>query len=215
MKKVCFRIFVALVAVFLSAAPSTAELWNVNDPITYTLSTSVTADGWGSGGLFTVTNTNTGAVINTFCLELTEYVYNNDLVAGIASSAVNGGRGGGSPDPIGSATDWLYAQYVGGSTTYNNTAALQIAFWLLENEVTSGEASSWFAPSLLATANSYVTDALAHNTGSYGTQVLNIKNTIGTPHQSFLINTVPIPAAFWLFSSGLIGLIGIRRRFTN
>ena len=29
------------------------------------------------------------------------------------------------------------------------------------------------------------------------------------------VSTVPVPAAFWLFSSGLIGLIGVARRKTH
>ena len=36
-----------------------------------------------------------------------------------------------------------------------------------------------------------------------------------TNHVQDQIKTVPVPAAVWLLGSGLIGLIGIRRRFTS
>jgi len=61
MMKACFRIMVVLAAAILSAAPALADSWNVNDSITYTLSNAVSTP-YGSGGLFTITNTNTGAV---------------------------------------------------------------------------------------------------------------------------------------------------------
>ena len=198
MKKLMLTICLVLGLVIM-AAPALADPFNVNDTITYTLSNAV-GTPFGSGGLFTITNTDTSGVIQTFCLEMNEYIYQNDRVAGISDSAVLGGRDGGNPDKISSSTDWLYAQYIGNKAAYN-PAALQIAFWTLEDEVNETEAASWFNAALLLIANGYVADANLHDTGSYGTQVLNLKAAgAETPHQSQLIS-VPEP--------GILILLGI------
>ncbi len=218
MKKVMVAVFSimlllsgGLVAAILSASPASADIldWNVNDPITYVLTNTVTVPGFGSGGLFTITNVNTGAVIESFCIELDEHIYNGDLVAGISDAAMLGGRFTDSGDPISSATNWLYAQYFLGNAKYNNPAALQIAFWLLEEEISKAEAISWFNEELRTTAFRYVEDALSY-TGDYGTMVLNLKDaSTGAPHQSQLIHTDPIPepATMLLFGSGFVGLL--------
>jgi len=214
MRKLMLTICLVLGLVIM-AAPALADSWNVNDVITYTLSNSV-GTSLGSGGLFTITNTNTGVVINTFCLELNEHIYQNDRVAGISDSAVLGGRGGGSPDPISDATDWLYAQYIAGNAAYSDPKALQIAFWILEEEMISSEADNWAKTygwtAELATANNYITEALKHN-GSYGTQVLNLKaaNT-ETDHQSHLIH-VPEPGILILLGIALSAVGLVARRF--
>jgi hypothetical protein len=214
--KAYIRIIGVIATLILTAAPALADLtWNVGDPITYTYSNGVYAVGYGYGGLFKITDTATGAVADSFCIELNEHIYNGDLVAGISGKAVKGGVGGGNPDPIRPATDWLYAQYANGVGGFSNLQALQVAFWRLEDEIADGVYATIITDSVLrGIADSYVTLALAHDTGKYGTQVLNLKGTDGSDHQSQLIyQPVPIPATIWLLGSCLIALVGIRRRY--
>lgn len=214
--KAFFRIIVVIATLILTAAPALADLtWNVNDPITYTLSNQVEAVGYGAGGLFTITDTKTGAVTQSFCIELNEYISNGDRVAGISDSAVKGGVGGESPDPISKATDWLYAQYATGHGGFSNLQALQVAFWRLEDEITVENYATIITDEVLrGIADGYIALALANGKGTYGTQVLNLKGADGSDHQSQLIyQPVPIPATIWLLGSCLIGLVGIRRRY--
>jgi len=204
-----------LAAAILLATPVAADSWNVGDQITYTLTNPVGTPS-GSGGLFTITNSDTNAVTGSFCIELDEYILQNDFVADISDSAVAGGRGGPSPDPISAATDWLFAQFSTGISSYQDTKALQIAFWLMEEEMTPDEASDWASAyswgDALGTANSYIAAASGAN-GYYGTRVLNLEDAAGNPHQSQLVhNPVPVPPAILLLGSGLIGLLTVRRR---
>jgi hypothetical protein len=194
MKKLMLTICLVLGLVIM-AAPALANNFAIGDPIIYTLSNSVSADGWGSGGLFTITDTNGGPSIQTFCLELNEHINNGDVVGSISGVAINGGRYGGSPDPISPATGWLYAQFIAGNPAYSSREALQIAFWILENEVSDGEASAWFNAGFLATAQGYVNDANSNAVAGnyYGTQVLNLNDAAGNPAQSELIH-VPEPS---------------------
>jgi len=212
MKKKVLGIAVFLSILLISGAPVQADPFKVGDTITYTLSNTVSTD-LGNGGLFTLTN-NTGTVIESFCVELNEHIYNGDIIGSITTEAVKGGVAGGSPDPISPATDWLYKQFSTGVASYQNARALQIAFWLLEDEMTQAQASSWATKyswgTALTTANSYI--AAAPSTGSYGTMVLNLQDAQKNQHQSQLYRPVPLPPAIWLLGSGLLGLVAVRRR---
>jgi hypothetical protein len=216
MKK-CFGIMmVTLVAAILMAAPAIADSWNVGDDINYSLSNSV-GTPWGSGGLFTITNEDTGAVSKSFCLELDEYISNSDVIGSISTTAYLGGRNTNEGDPISSATDWLYTQFIAGIGGYQEPQALQLAFWFLEDEWTVAEAKAYAGTNAtylgwIATAEGYMATAGTHYS-KYGSQVMNLELRDGTKHQSQLYHApVPVPPAVLLLGSGLIGLLTVRRR---
>ena len=214
--KACFRIMVVLAAAILSAAPALADNYAIGDPITYSLSNSV-GTPFGSGGLFTITDTNGGPSINTFCIELNEHIIvTGDTVGSILNYAVQGGRTGGPNDPISIATDWLYAQFMAGNSLYSNKRALQMAFWILEGETinpntSQDEAGTWWGSDPdYGTAQKYVEDANKVTTGTYGTQVLNLLDPSGDNAQSHLIH-VPEPGILILLGISMASIVGVKR----
>ena len=118
-------------------------------------------DGPGNngGGAFNASvfgPTGTGPVkgsFQTFCLEFNEYFsgYSSPLrVNAISTGAVNGGISGQTSsnlDPISNSTAFLYTQFrdntnpLGYLNTVNHGTALQLAFWVLENEIAHNSSS--------------------------------------------------------------------------
>jgi hypothetical protein len=170
-----------------------------------------------------------GGGIQSFCLEKNEYVsigktYN--FTENIA--AVNGGVGGPHPDPLSAGAAYLYYQFSQGKLTgYDYTldgraasaAALQNAIWYLEEE--GGALSDLLTHVLKAEFgdSSTLADWRADNTGRYPVMVLNLtsKNSAGAiiynQDQLATVGHVPIPPTVYLLGGGLLGLVGLRRKF--
>ncbi len=55
--------------------------------------------------------------------------------------------------------------------------------------------------------------AKADSLGAYNVMALNLTDDAGNPFQDQLV-VVPIPSAIWLLGTAIMGLIGVRRRFT-
>jgi len=187
------------------------------------------ADGPGAhpGGAFNITvyDQNTTTVkgsFQSFCLEKNEYMdYTNFFkVAGVSTSAKNGGVGGAvaGADPLDVRTAWLYTQYIenpsalGAISGWNAAnaeargTAMQQAIWFIEEEITGGLNT---LASLLVTAagNSGWTDVGR-------VKVLNVTYLNGNPSQDQLfITPVPEPEIYAMMAAGL-GLMGFvaRRR---
>jgi hypothetical protein len=156
----------------------------------------------------------------TFCLESDEFVnIGGSYNYAFNYRAINGGVGSGG-DPISVGTSWLYSQFAQG---YNLSLArageLQSAIWYLEGE--GGGLSTDVTNLLLgkfgagSTFVNWSADAVVGDNGVY---VLNLTNLSGGLAQDMLYyksegNSVPIPPTVYLLGAGLLGLVGMRRKF--
>ncbi len=160
----------------------------------------------------------------SFCIELNEnlavgqtYNYN------VNTAAINGGVGGGNPDPLDSRTAALYEAFVNGSLAdynYDNdgvgldrrqtAAALQLAIWFIEEEISDVNAFN-NSQAVRDLAADYVTlsDTLALTLGSR-VRVLNMFTLNGQAAQDILV-LIPLPGATAMAGLGLLA-VGARRR---
>lgn len=187
----------------------------------------------GFAGIVGLPSDVSASTFQTFCIERDEVILGTGAVGGatvdfsIATSAVGGGYGGGSPDPISAQTAYLYTQFRSGSlSNYSfggtvaqrkaSAEALQIAIWILEDEYT-GSFPSGSAP-VNQQASDWVTEANNLVAGAWGNtigdvRVLNLVQN-GVNAQSML-TIIPLPPAAWAGAIVLAAMSGgawVRRR---
>lgn len=185
----------------------------------------------GDGGEFRITPISGGSVgvtgmasdrnnssFQTFCIERNQLIIlGREYVATVDTAADHGGVAGGTPDPISVETAYLYSAFRKGTlpsqmmqegqARRDQARALQLAFWLLEEEITeqfAEYANNSAAQSLVAFAESTTWDNIR------GVRVLNLINMDGEQVQSQL-TLIPLPTTAGLAGLGLVA-VGSRRR---
>ena len=154
----------------------------------------------------------------SFCIEGNEHVsFHHTYDAILNTAAINGGIGGGNPDPLSNSTAWLYNYYLDNvSGNSSNTVAkdYQLAIWYLEEEISE-------LGYLTSNAQGLVSIALAHQQWDNSTiKVLNLyaDGTYGTCDPTYKqdclvrVLAVPVPGAILLASFGTVILGWVKRR---
>jgi hypothetical protein len=157
--------------------------------------------GSRSGGAFDLVVQNSTRSFRTFCLELNEFL-TFDVVydVSVSNEAVEGGIGGGSPDPISKATAYLFHKW---QNDIAKGADVQLAIWYAEEEI--GIAS------LTADALTLYNDAVAATAGdteAYWWSMVGVANLLqGNTHKQSVLTRVPEPAsvAVWGFIASVFG----------
>ena len=191
----------------------------------------------GKTGLFADVASNS---FQSFCIEYTEHINVGRYSFTIDAGAINGGAGGGNPDPVSPATAWLYSNfrngtlptiaynfggpqsftYVYGAGRQASASIVQSALWMMEDEPDANGQTGQNAAARDAII-AYAQAATANTTSTFGVRALNLftdNNNNGvydngdTPNQSFL-TIIPLPTGSGLALAGLGGL-AIRRRRT-
>jgi hypothetical protein len=181
---------------------------------------------YGRGGAFIIETSDMGTFTG-FCLEINEaismgVVYNYS----IGGAATLGGAGGGNPDPLSVGSAWLIRQYASGAIggTKEQARDIQLAFWILENELDNdanyGDTTSYVTNN----ANPYLASVISKFNGlsgarlaaaidqsGRGAQVLNPTTDRGLPRQSVVIYVPDSGTTLILLGLGL-GLVGLVSR---
>ena len=174
-----------------------------------------------------------GGGFQTFCLEVNEGISGQPFAAELNLAAVNGGLGGGSPDPLSIGTAWLYKQFAQGNLAgyvYTpgpgreaSARALQETLWWLEHEQADPGAGNPFRNLVLA---KYGTVAAARAnydpaTAGFNVRVINLygidKKITHQPDytakkQDMLVYLPDGGVTLVLMGGGLLGLAMLRRR---
>lgn len=151
-----------------------------------------------------------GSPLVTICMEWDEeLIGENDFTATLNTAAINGGFGGGNPDPMSDQTAWIFTEYNNGNT-FNITdvnrraAVVQEAIWSIEEELDWAHDYTE-TDGLIALANAAVNGGWTNQ----DVRVLNIEWENGTDGQDVLV-IIPEPMTIALLGIG--GLLFATKR---
>ncbi|MCX7867057.1 MAG: VPDSG-CTERM sorting domain-containing protein [Limisphaera sp.] len=168
----------------------------------------------------------------TFCLELNEGISGQPFAAELSLTAINGGLGGGTPDPLSIGTAWIYKQFAEGNLAgYNYTPgagreasarALQETIWWLENEQGDPGAGNPFRNLILAKFGTVAAARADYDpsTAGFNVRVVNmygIDKITGQPDytakkQDMIVYLPDGGMTLVLMGGGLLGLAILRRK---
>jgi len=211
MKHLTTKLTFILLILLLSAGSAVAATMNVNyslsngEPVSYTLDGGDTKDTTGLE--FSPVNLDfdmDGSYdLSTiaYCVELTQGVGNgNTFQVNLINAADNY-----------LAAAWIMDNYAGSGNAAQN-AAVQLAIWETVYDGKGGSLTDGrftvvtSSATVLALAAQYITELTTASLAGLG------KYMIATnPDKQDLLVAVPVPAAVWLFGSGLVGLISFRK----
>ena len=156
----------------------------------------------------------------TFCVERNRPLrLGDEYRAEVATFADDGGVGGPTPDPLSPQTAFLYHAFRYGELgnydyddsqgeRMNDALSLQLAIWLLEDEITPLDGryrNDSYAQSLVALAEASGWETIRN------VRILNLTTMNGETAQSQLTVIIPLPHGAGLASLGLVA-VGVRRR---
>ncbi len=227
---------VAMLAAVLSAvaAPSRADL-----SATVALTDSYgDSGGAGHGGEFLAaysgfdftpaTLSEVAGHVEVFCVERSEFVsFGTPYFVEINTAAVNGGIGGGSPDPLNVETAYLYNQFVTRNLVgydYDDTGvgrtasanAAQNVIWFFEDEL-EGNSYRWGLTAQEAElAREFYQQAIATDWTNVGeVRIMNLymsADRTGHRQDQLVMAVAPAPGSTFLAVLGLALCVAVRKR---
>ncbi len=226
----------------LAAVGALLSFTSVQAAFDGTIGTSDTPGRTGFGGPFTINVMSAssaamqqvaamGSTYMSFCLEQSETISiagNQGYKVQINTAAVNGGIGGGNPDPLSLATAWLYSKFrSAGSTGLDalfiansgsvaaGRTALQQAIWYLEQEQNTG--NNYLVSAAVAALTSYGVTAgnvrTINANGAFGVRVLNLFSADGRERRQDQLALVPEPSTYVAGALLLIPVLAQIRRW--
>jgi hypothetical protein len=201
--------------IFFWMASAQADILNLGGSFTYPMyllqGTTPVTEG---GGSIDPSYLNGSKLAYLYCIEPHTVVYVPVVYDGTV--VTTNGYVHGMPVATAGQIAWLLGHYGNGGQG-ENAYALQAAIWHLVDPAMTIDPS-------LSTANevylyNYYLTSLGSNTGNISDflWISPLKTGSDTIYQGLVgpASSTPIPAAGWLLASGLVGLIGVRRKFTK
>jgi len=157
-----------------------------------------------------VSSANSSTIIN---VNAQNNAVNNPIILHLDAGTYN-------VDPIGISDGGLYNAW---SVRYGNTNTWAIDYVIQSDAFSTmyvGSSGTWYSDALTALGNATSCSFVLSNATDVKFSIFDGPNGYeytgdNVGGMSLRVSAVPIPAALWLFGSGLLGIIGIRKRLSS